>query len=272
MVKPDKTKSSLIRHKVDNYSDEELRKFCKQNKLNPGPLNDKTRKAWQRRLADKLIEATQANHEPTQPIATVPIITTHAMDFSADEEALTQAVVNQIEDPEALENLGARQQPNASREKSDDEDFSDKDTELEENSDSEENQKSLSDADSDKKSSDPEVQTAVDGKTACSDSKIEPEPTRSAVKNTKKTETPENEKSPAPQNSAKPCQIRCCLTSLVTFLVNFVLTVENYLVENFHDISQMVIILLVAYILLKFKSQMYDLAEIFESLGLSWGF
>ena len=55
--KPDKTREALLKARVEGYSDEELRAECKAVGLKPGPINEKTRKAWVRRLTEKQLEA-----------------------------------------------------------------------------------------------------------------------------------------------------------------------------------------------------------------------
>ena len=114
MVKPDKTFESLLKAKIEGYSTSELRDACKKFSLNPGPINEKTRHAWENRLFLKertkhQQEKQQEKEEKEQKSAekdsgVVPGLV-NPMDFSADEEALTNVNIQseKVKDIEKVE-------------------------------------------------------------------------------------------------------------------------------------------------------------------------
>merc|ERR1712127_1180525 len=94
MSRVTKTLEASMKDRIDSYDDQELRSECINSGLKPGPVNNQTRSGWAKRLLSKRMkEAKPAKQETPKEVDA---------EFSADEDAINVEIIDVEGEGEAV--------------------------------------------------------------------------------------------------------------------------------------------------------------------------
>lgn len=293
MSRVTKTLEASMKDRIDSYNDQELRSECINSGLKPGPVNSQTRSGWAKRLLSKRMkESKPAKQEAPKEVDA---------EFSADEDAINVEIID-VEGEGEEEAVVPGQKRNVLTEVSNvaitgDAEFSDDDAPVEE--DGEEDEKTEGDENLEEKIEEEDVETTEEKSEENNDNKtdesmmvnlskpdievnliwktadtssMEAEATISGENNTeeedveekmseKSEEKTEPEVTDSESAEEKPessdCKMMSCLKSHYESSC-------AYLQENKNEITELVVVLLIAYLLFIFKD---NINETFERLN-----
>ena len=232
------------------YDDQELRSECIEAGLKPGPVNHQTRSGWAKRLLSKRMKEARPpkSEEPKEITA----------EFSADEEAINGEVAEVNEEVvESTENVERKEEE---VEIVGDAEFSDDDAPVEKPEKSEEpaveEAEEKVEENSENKVADESM--VVNTSRTADTSSMEVEATISGENNKESEEKQAEDDKPAETSSKEPENANCDDCKIMTCLKSKYDTCCTYFEENKQEIFEMVVVLLIAYLLFKYKSEIND--------------
>merc|ERR1712226_863548 len=271
MSKVKKTFEAALKDRIDSYDDQELRTECIDAGLKPGPVNHQTRSGWAKRLLSKRMkEARPAKPEEPKEITA---------EFSADEEAINGEVIENGETSVAADQsvpANTVKPEETKLEHLKDAEFSDDDAPVEEDDDKKcdehtENKASESMVVNMSKTADTssmEVEATISGE-ILEENKDESEEKCDEISKEiieeksepKSEETPDENKLTENPECNKPasndCKILCYLKSQLE-------SACAYFEEHKQEIFELVVVLLIAYLLFRYKD---DINDTFDKLN-----